>query len=175
MLPRCAFTTLTLLVITISFRAQSKTPPASRKVAFVQSFYDWYLPIARDGHLKEAASTVAIKRRPEFFDKSLLRALQNDAAAQARAVGEIDGLDWDPFLTGNDTPPPHFKVITSDGGTVTVVGFDGDPGKPVVTLSVDVICEPTHCVITNFRYPASGSQRASDLKSALHLLHPSFR
>jgi hypothetical protein len=141
-------------------------------LTFVQSFYDWYLPIVLDDHPERPASSTAIRRRPELFDSILLRALRNDAAAQAKATGTIDCLDFDPFVDTNGEPQRHFRAVSVSGSLVTVVGFDDHISKPLVTLAVEVRCKEEHCVIVNVHYPASHGLKKSDLLSILRLLHP---
>jgi hypothetical protein len=152
--------------------AQTQATQSSQAIAFVQSFYDWYLPIVSDNNLHEAACNVAIKRRPELFDQTLLRALQNDAVAQANSKGEIDNLDFDPFVDTNGEPAPHFKAVRATGSLVTVVGFDKQIAKPLVTLAVEVRCKQDRCVIVNIHYPAHDGLKQYDLLSQLRLLHP---
>src|SRR5215212_4808372 len=76
---------------------------------FVQDFYSWYVPIAMKDH-KVPAFVVAIKEKPSLFSPQLLKALQNDADAQAKASGEIVGIDWDPFLNTQD-PSRQFEIV----------------------------------------------------------------
>jgi hypothetical protein len=163
-----------LLGLAHTTSAQTPATPSSQAVAFVQSFYDWYLPIVTDDSLKERATDIVIKRRPELFDRPLLRALQIDAAAQAKAdlIPAIDGLDGDPFVDTNGDPAPHFKAIRASGSLVTVVGFDKQPSKPLVSLAIEVRCKPDHCVIVNIHYPAHDRLKQYDLLSQLRLLHP---
>jgi FlaG/FlaF family flagellin (archaellin) len=64
---------------------------------FVQRFYDWYVPIA----LKDNAgnpSDRALRYKSHAFSPELLTQLKEDSTAQAKAKGEIVGLDFDPFL-----------------------------------------------------------------------------
>jgi hypothetical protein len=153
---------------------QPQATQSSQAIAFVQSFYDWYLPIVNDDNLHEWRYKVAITRKPDLFDQTLLRALQNDAAAQAKAAvnREIDGLDGDPFVDTNGDPAPHFKAISATGSLVTVVGYDKQVSKPLVTLAVEVRCKQDHCVIVNIHYPAHDGLPKSDLLSILRELHP---
>src|SRR5437588_560107 len=68
---------------------------------FVQSFYDWYVTEA----LKDnggPASDFALRHRGSVFDPELLQQLKEDSEAQAKAKGEIVGLDFDPFLNSQD-------------------------------------------------------------------------
>lgn len=147
-----------------SAQSRAAASPEQQEISFVQGFYDWYL-------LKQDLDG-AIRRRPELFDAPLLRALRNDARARAKAIGEIDGLDWDPFVTGNDDPPRHFTAMRAAGSLVTVVGFDKSVAKPVVTLTAEVRCNPDGCVFVNFHYPATHDFPKFDLLSTLKLLHP---
>jgi hypothetical protein len=69
--------------------------------AFVQAFYEWYVPLATSDKLNERASTVAITKRKAVFSPELWAALKDDADAQAHS-NEIVGIDWDPFLNSQD-------------------------------------------------------------------------
>jgi hypothetical protein len=77
---------------------QSKDSP----LEFVQEFYNWYTPIASKDH-KGPAFSIALKRKPSLFSSELIQALNEDATAQEKANGEIVGIDWDPFLYGQDS------------------------------------------------------------------------
>lgn len=68
---------------------------------FVQSFYDWYAQ--RPGLPR------ALRYRPLAFSPEIYRALKEDEEAQAKAPGEIVGLDFDPFLNSQD-PIEHYVV-----------------------------------------------------------------
>jgi hypothetical protein len=160
--------------------AQSAPAPAatqaalqSQELAFVQSFYDWY-------EKNHASYTDAITKKPEWFDGPLLAAFKNDAAIQAKAVGEIDGLDYDPFGYGQDPSAiSGFKATSAAGDRVTVVAMDlkGQP-TPDNTLSLQIRCTPAGCVIVNIFFPDSGKPRqpnyvpAYDMLGQLKLLHP---
>ena len=69
--------------------------------SFVQGFYDWYVPKTSSKHSIPAWS-FALEQKNRFFDAKLATALNEDLAAQAKAEGEIVGLDFDPFLGGQD-------------------------------------------------------------------------
>jgi len=154
--------------------AQPQATQSSQAIALVLSFYDWYLPIVTDDSLKERATDIVIERRPELFDRPLLRALQIDAAAQAKAdlIPAIDGLDGDPFVDTNGEPAPHFKATRASGPLVTVVGYDEQLSKPLVTLTIEVRCKQSRCVIVNVHYPAHDGIPKSNLLSILRELHP---
>jgi hypothetical protein len=155
--------------------AQAQATSSSQAIAFVQSFYDWYLPIVSNFNPHEDVSNVAIRRRPELFGQTLLRALQSDAAAQAKSPEYLVGLDYDPFVATNGDPAPHFKAIRATGPLVTVVGYDEQLSKPLVTLNIEVRCKANHCVILNIHYPAHDGIPKSDLLSILRELHLSTK
>jgi|688.fasta_scaffold76582_4 hypothetical protein len=142
------------------------TPPAMAQQqsaldspgAFVQRFYNSYVK-------REAprwGRTVQIRRG--LFEPSLSAALQAEAAAQAKAKGEIVGLDFDPFL-GSQDPGEAFTVrrVTdlADGARVEVHD-QAFPGKPMVL--VDVVPRGGSWVINNIRYPRT----SSDLRALLN-------
>lgn len=168
------FSLLLVLVLCLAriTSAQPQATQSAQAIAFVQSFYDWYLPIVSNFKPHEDVSNVAIRRRPELFDSILLRALQNDAAAQAKSPEYLVGLDFDPFVDTNGDPEPHFKAIRANGSLVTIVGFDEQVSKPLVTLAIEVRCKQDRCVIVNIHYPAHDGIPKSDLLSQLRLLHP---
>jgi hypothetical protein len=55
------------------------------------------------------ASDIALRRKAIVFSPQLLRALRIDSEAQARAKGELVGLDFDPFL-GSQDPADHYEA-----------------------------------------------------------------
>src|SRR6266851_5844884 len=75
---------------------------------FVQQFYDWYVS---ETHKENAMHSwdLALKQKGYAFSPELRRELTEDSEAQAKAVGEIVGLDFDPFLNSQD-PSEHFVV-----------------------------------------------------------------
>ena len=162
---------LLLLVNIFSFAQEHvRSDSERRKIAFVQGFYDWYLRQS-PGNSDVWPLDTAIKNRPELFDAPLLRALQIDAYARAHANGEIDGLDWDPFLNGQDYPD-HYEATNVVGNSITIIGYDHQPSQPSVSLQAEVRCTPDHCVFVNFHYPAKADLGRSDLLKTLKLLHP---
>lgn len=139
-----------LLALAAPATAQQQTPGT-----FVQRFYDSYVK-------REAprwGRTVQMRRG--LFEPSLSAALQAEAAAQAKAQGEIVGLDFDPFL-GSQDPGKAFTVrgVTEiAGGSRVEVHDQAFPGKPMVV--VDVVPRGGSWVIDNIRYPrTSGDLRA---------------
>jgi hypothetical protein len=169
---RLSLMLILLLCLARTTSAQTQATSSQQAIAFVQSFYDWYLPIVSGDNLHVARCDFAIKCRPELFDSTLLRALQNDAAAQAKSPEYIVGLDFDPFVDTNGDPAKHFKATRAYGSLVTVVGFDEQLSKPLVTLNIEVRCSHDRCVIVNIHYPAHDAIPKSDLLSILRELHP---
>jgi len=135
---------------------------------FTRDFYDWYVPYTQK-RLRVPASDVAIKRKAEVFSPGLLRALKLDSEAQARTKGEIVGLDFDPFISGQD-PFAHYAVrrVTLKAGRcfaeVWHVAADDKARKP------DAIAESTEQEgrwrFVNFHYPDENT----DLVSVLSVL-----
>jgi len=125
---------------------------------FVQQFYDWYVPLiqkARNG----PTSDVALQRKPEAFNPGLLRALKLDSEASARAKGDIVGLDFDPFVGGQD-PADRYELrrVTSRDNKCSVEVWRASPtdtaeksGRPDVVA--DLALDRGHWQFLNFRYP----------------------
>lgn len=87
---------------------------AQAGAAFTQGFYDWY------AHHQDRLET-AVADRPEVFEPALLAALRADLAASARSPGEVTGLDWDPFLGGQDRCDPYrVDIVTRRADTLFV-------------------------------------------------------
>jgi len=182
-IPVCALTLSVLLIPGCRKAAppQPETSPSAsastnqnqQELAFVQNFYDWY-------EKSQSSYTDAITKKPEWFDAPLLAAFRNDAAIQAKAVGEIDGLDYDPFGFGQDASNiSGFKAVSVSGDRVTVVAMDmKHQPTPDNTLSLQLRCTPASCVIVNIFFPDSGKPGeqnyvpAYDMLSELALLHP---
>ena len=99
---------------------EAKREDSVRK--FAQDFYRWYVPIAAKDN-KGTAFEIAIKQRPSSFSPQLLQGLRDDAEAQAKAVGEMVGLDFDPFLNSQD-PSNHYVIgqinLKNDGYWVDI-------------------------------------------------------
>src|SRR5438046_203437 len=87
-------------LIACSLQAQSRKEADSGRAA-VQHFYDWYVPRAANSRGRDMLMVAAVNG-PLRFDHELVRWLRIDSIAQARATGEIDGLDGDPYLNAQD-------------------------------------------------------------------------
>ncbi len=101
-------------------QAAPQSPESSSCQRFAQQFYDWYVPFTQK-RLHMPASNVALQRRAVVFSPQLLHALRIDSEAQARAKGELVGLDFDPFL-GSQDPADHYEArqATVKNGTCSV-------------------------------------------------------
>lgn len=152
--------TITALLLTLVFVpaiAQEPSPEDSA-LRFAQGFYHWYVPIAVNDN-RDPAFAIAIKRKPGFFGSRLLKALQEDAAAQAKAEGEIVGLDFDPFLNSQDPSNQYFLGVPAkkkDGYWIDVYHSRTNQkhGKPDITAVVGQ--SNGHWVFSNFRFPHGG-------------------
>lgn len=146
-----------LLALPISLSAQSWSEPnASDSVReFVQSFYDWYVPKALNSSSGPAWST-ALKVKGNCFSPELRRKLREDSEAQAKTEGEIVGLDFDPFLNGQD-PGRHYSVgkVVPKGESYFVEVHRVSSGKPEekLTVTAEVMGKKPQWHFVNFVYP----------------------
>jgi len=84
---------------------------------FVQGFYSWYVKEAIASRSVSAWSK-AINEKGGAFDSELRRELGEDVLAQKEAVGEIVGLDFDPFLNGQDPSRDYVVLKVVSNGEV---------------------------------------------------------
>jgi hypothetical protein len=140
-------------------RAESS---ACRK--FVQEFYDWYSPLARKS-TREPAWNLALQRKPEAFGADLLKALKIDSEAAAHAKGDIVGLDFDPFVGGQD-PADHYQArgVSWQGETCLIEVWSAAEAKSKKPDAIaEVVLAGGHWEFQNFRYPESNSNLLSVL------------
>jgi hypothetical protein len=125
---------------------------------FAQAFYDWYVPFTQK-RMNGPASDIALKRKADMFSQELLRALKIDSGAQARAKGELVGIDFDPFV-GSQDPAGHYEVrrVTWRGDRCSVEVWPASPTdtaakseKPDVVA--ELVQEKGHWQFLNFHYP----------------------
>lgn len=136
---------------------------------FVQSFYDWYVPIAlRRGTVGPAWDQV-LERRPSVLAPELARTLRLDSEAEASAPGEIVGLEFDPFL-GSQDPCERYEVArvrrSAGGYSVTIHAVCTKNETYVPEVVAEVARGSRGWRFTNFVYP----QQHSDLMSLLSRL-----
>jgi Protein of unknown function (DUF3828) len=134
---------------------------------FVQSFYDWYVPKSL-AESPTPAWVLAIRQKRSLFSPQLLSALGGDFSAQANSSGGIAGLDFDPFLNGQDTGDRYEVGRVAESGDSYRVEVHGVwSGKK--SENPDVIVELSrhrgHWMFTNFLYPEH-----RDLLATLKLL-----
>ena len=130
-----------LLLLPLGFHAQAQGGQTAVDSArgFVQGFYDWYVPKTLNDSAGPAWN-LAIKVKRSVFSPQLAQALKEDSAAQAKAEGEIVGLDFDPFLNSQD-PGRHYRVgkITQKGESYWVDVHSVSPGK--LSLKPSIVAE----------------------------------
>lgn len=135
---------------------------------FVEDFYHWYLPQAL-GDASGPAWVSAVNVRTSDLSPDLARALQDDAAAQAHATGEIVGLDADPFLGGQD-PCEHYDVGAARpqgaGYAVDIYGVCSGKRHDAPDVVAEVMAVGGSWQFTNFRYPSVGSDLRRELAEA---------
>ncbi|HEY9712049.1 MAG TPA: hypothetical protein V6C72_01190 [Chroococcales cyanobacterium] len=139
---------------------------------FVQSFYSWYKPEGKDD--SPYSTEDAIKKKTNDFDPELRRKLQDDCDAQAKAEGEIVGLDMDPFLNTNSDPYQRYITgkITPKAGAYLVEVYGINSGKktnkPIVIPEARY--KDKHWQFVNFHYGKSNIPVNENLVSILKCL-----
>jgi hypothetical protein len=144
-----------LCMVTLSdLKAQAPVNEKAEAKAFVQKFYDWYLPLYNKPIDRKAlvrASIAALNQRPEYFDEPLRKALLEDAAEQAKHPHELVGLDFDPFLAAQD------NVLSYKLGDIKQVGnkfwIEVSVGDHIIA---EVMKAGSSWKFTDFIYPAHG-------------------
>lgn len=123
---------------------------------FVQEFYNWYVPEALKTQ-ETPAWNVALKYKRGEFSPALFRALKADSDAQAKASGEIVGLDFDPFLNSQD-PCDRYEVGTvipqGAGYRVDIYGVCSGKRNEKPDVVAELARKDGSWAFTNFLYPA---------------------
>lgn len=169
MMKRSRWFAVIVLCLPVCPHAQeAKAPDASSCKAFVQGFYDWYVPRA----IKAPTLDLALKTRASDFAPSLVQQLKEDIAASARVKDEVVGLDFDPFLNGQDLGKRYVvdKAVLKNGNCwADVYDMTGKKAK-----APDVVPElaPRNkgWVFVNFHYPNYGDKEDENLVSVLNVL-----
>lgn len=148
-------------------------PDTGAADAFVRAFYQGYVPRGLASGL--AATDSLLLERPTLFVPALLAALRQDAAARAAAVGESDGLDFDPFLNSQDPcerytvgPATPSSTVEPNAVRVTVRAECDQASGPPPAFTVEVVPQAGTWQIVNFYYESP----AGDLLTLLRRLHP---
>jgi hypothetical protein len=156
------------VIMLSSVNAQSKTDDKESARIFVQKFYDWYSVLYNaevPGKKTQLSSQqIAMKHSREFFSVNLQKALTNYYDTPAKD-GDI-GLDFDPFIAGQDSGPGYETGSVKQVGNKSFVDVHsikkGQPRKAVLAAELIVIAEVTkesgHWVITNFTYVDNGGK-----------------
>src|SRR5690349_23671853 len=159
-----------LVAISVPAIAQQPGPAADAASCrqFAQDFYTWYVPIVHK-RLKGPASDVAVQRKATVFSPDLLHALKEDSEAQAKVSDDIVGLDFDPFVGGQD-PSDRYDLrnpsLKGDRCTVEIWSTLRGHNSPKPTKP-DVTAELSHQAggwqFVNFRYPEDNTDLLSIL------------
>ena len=157
------------LLLPYCLRAQAENghPSLESLRHFVKGFYNWYVPKAV-GDSSSPPWKCALGSRNTEFDPRLAQALKEDVAAQAKADGDLVGLDFDPFLNSQD-PADHYVVgkIGKKGETYWADVYGRQSGrtgkKPVVVAAL--IRHGGYWQFKNFYYPDHGGNLLAVLKS----------
>ncbi len=157
----------TLLAACGGENAADSTQQPAQSADFVREFYGWYAT-----HVQNQSGPgwyAALSKNPPILDDRLLELLRADSAAQAAAMGEVMGIDWDPFLATQD-PCEAFEIqnVTEDanGGRIEVRTscYYVDSLPDVVA---QVVRRGNGLVFTNFTYP----REHTDLLKILGMKH----
>ena len=149
-------------------QAQVGEDPKVQAKTFTQTFYNWYLEKGKNRSMDD----VLLKKK-EVLSPTLYKALKADRDAQAKVPGEIVGLDFDPFLGGQDVAQRYFVAdATLKGNTYwfpLYAWWNGEkPKKP--ELKAEVQCQANGCQFVNFHYDPQGSSENENLLSVLKVL-----
>jgi len=145
-----------LLLLLTNGQPSAQTPNATETSCrkFVQQFYDWYLPKARTAKVR--AADIVLRYKSDAFSPELRRQLKADSTAQAKARGELVGLDFDPFLNTQDPSFERCTVgkIASKGGSYwaeVTCKFPGANGEQA-HVTPELIFQQGRWVFVNFHY-----------------------
>ena len=151
----------------VASKVQTKTQPSAAVKDFAQGFYSWYVPEALKTE-EAPAWNVALKYKRDVFSATLFQALKEDSDAQAKASGEIVGLDFDPFLNTQD-PCDGYVVgtVTSQGAgyRIDVYGVCSGKRDERPDVVAEVARQGGSWVFTNFLYPAIHTDLLGTLKT----------
>jgi hypothetical protein len=144
---------------------------------YVQEFYDWYVPRALQQ--ADAPSWELVLGTKRFaFDPRLLDALKKDLAAGQRTSGDVDNLDFDPFLASQD-PDEKYEVgnVSFKGGSywAEIHGVSDRQKIEPASVVAEVRTINGRLTFLNFHYPAQKGVAQGDLLTILKQLAASRR
>lgn len=155
----------------IAFSGASAKQPviAENARVFVQKFYDWYSVLYLKPVNKKNPVTpdvIAINQHQEYFDGSLRKALLDDALAQSKSRDEIVGLDFDPFLGGQDIAKGYQTGNVKQVGNsflVDIHNIRSGQSRSVVLASEKLVTAKVaningQWVFTDFIYPTGSGK-----------------
>jgi hypothetical protein len=161
---------LTFLLFTVAVSCSGNGPASESDGArdFVRDFYDWYVPAS--DVFRDRPSELVLEKRPSALDPALARELKEDSDAQAKAPGDIVGLDFDPFLASQD-PCERYEVMSvskkGQSYLVDVHGVGRCEDHQEADLVAEVAARNGNWLFINFHYPRLG---AGDLMTILKKL-----
>jgi len=162
-----AFTLIIFGVILFSkVQAQLVNGDKDAAKAFVQKFYDWYVPVYNLPPNPKAPSSirVAVTKKKDVFDVTLYKALID--YLNTPPVEEMDGLDSDPFINGQDAGKGYEAGNVKQIGNKFFVDIHNiEKGKSSkATLAAEVVVIPEVAkvkgkwVFINFTFPFEGKR-----------------
>ncbi len=168
---------LSFCLATVSSFAQGNAAPHIQQTPhvqktcrdFVQGFYNWYLKQTTKGR----ASDVALRYRKYAFSSELSQELKEDSRAQDKVVGELVGLDFDPFLNAQYIEDSYVVgKITPRGNRYWAEVYGVHDGKKTATPAVvpEVMLRDGHWIFVNFHYGKSKYPENENLLSILKVL-----
>jgi hypothetical protein len=153
-------------LLTIGVEAAPPDKDAAAARAFVQGFYNWYVPKALNPGNDPVWESMFKARKP-VLSGDLMRALSEDDKAARGSPDEVVGLDFDPFLNSQD-PGQRYVAgnVVAKNGDYFVEVRAVQSGK--MSKTPDVIAELVKSkgdwMFVNFQYPGNGDL-LSTLKS----------
>ncbi|MFI5136928.1 MAG: hypothetical protein ACHQIM_03815 [Sphingobacteriales bacterium] len=149
------------MIMFSNVNAQSKTDEKESARVFVQKFYDWYA-VVDSSSIASRKNPVAsaLGQKKECFDVHLRKAIMDDEHAQAKAKGELVGLDFDPFTNAQDTRVGYQTGNVKQIGDKFFVDVHdiakGKSKEAILAAELVVVAEVSkangHWVFTNFIY-----------------------
>ncbi len=142
--------------LALTAHAQAQESTSCRQ--FAQGFYSWYVSIIHE-QLNGPAFDVVLRERSYVLSPGLLRALKTDSEAQRHAQGEIVGIDFDPFVGGQDPADRYdLRNVTIKGGKCFIEVWRASPNdKSAKSIDPDAIVQLSnktgHWSIEDIQYP----------------------
>jgi hypothetical protein len=151
---------------------QRSTADADSARRVVQRFYDWYVPRAANPRGRDMVLEAAT-HGPVPFDPELVRWLRIDSTARARAKGEVDGLDGDPYLNAQDPCDTYSAQSAAPAAAervfmVMVLGHGGCAAHKRPDIIVEISYRASRWTILEFRDPRRQNEGTIPLLKRLH-------